>query len=147
MSTETARPSRSVESASVKATSKVLAPFFNQLKAAMAEVMRDAIGEVLPQIQHSMERVTKAATGRQAAREVVVHPDSKLELNPNNETAPMAIRPKEAAARLGISERLLWVMTNMKKIPHMRVGKAVLYPVDALREWLLEQAKQNVRTR
>jgi hypothetical protein len=37
---------------------------------------------------------------------------------------------------LGISERLLWTWTNMKRIPHVRIGARVLYPVHLLREWL-----------
>lgn len=42
---------------------------------------------------------------------------------------------------LGIGERLLWSKTNAGEIPHCRIGRAVVYPVDALRAWLNEQAK------
>ena len=54
--------------------------------------------------------------------------------------APLAVSRQDAAALLGISERLLWTMTNAGKIPHVRIGTRVLYPVDALRLWLDEQA-------
>jgi excisionase family DNA binding protein len=56
------------------------------------------------------------------------------------ETPCLAMRPREAAKALGISERLLWEWTNRGEVPHIRVGKAILYPVDVLRRWLDEQA-------
>lgn len=56
------------------------------------------------------------------------------------ETPCLAMRPREAAKALGISERLLWEWTNRGEVPHVRVGKAILYPVDVLRRWLDEQA-------
>jgi excisionase family DNA binding protein len=56
--------------------------------------------------------------------------------------AALALRPKEAAKALGISERLLWTWTNQGVIPHLRIGKAVVYPVDSLRAWLIEQAQK-----
>jgi predicted DNA-binding transcriptional regulator AlpA len=59
--------------------------------------------------------------------------------------APLALRPKDAAKALGIGERLLWSMTNQRLIPHLRIGKAVVYPVDELRAWLAEQAGKAVR--
>jgi predicted DNA-binding transcriptional regulator AlpA len=56
------------------------------------------------------------------------------------ETPCLAMRPRETAKALGISERLLWDWTNRGEVPHIRVGKAILYPVDVLRRWLDEQA-------
>ncbi len=53
----------------------------------------------------------------------------------------LALRPKEAAKALGISERLLWTKTNCNEIPHCRIGRAIVYPVDLLREWLAQQTK------
>ena len=52
----------------------------------------------------------------------------------------LALRPREAARALGIGERLLWSKTNAGEIPHVRLGRAVVYPVDELRRWLTEQA-------
>ncbi len=54
---------------------------------------------------------------------------------------PLALRPKEAAQALGISPRLLWSKTNCNEIPHVRIGRAVVYPVDLLRDWLAQTAK------
>ena len=56
---------------------------------------------------------------------------------PKHENSPpsLALRPKEAAKALGISERLLWTKTNMGDIPHVRIGRRVVYPVSSLEEW------------
>lgn len=51
-------------------------------------------------------------------------------------TTTLALRPKETARALGIGVRLLWTLTNRGEIPHVRLGRAVVYPVDALREYL-----------
>ena len=61
---------------------------------------------------------------------------------PLADTAPpcLALRPKDAAKALGIGERLLWSRTNCGEIPHVRIGRALVYPVDLLRDYLAEQA-------
>lgn len=59
--------------------------------------------------------------------------------------AALAIRPREAARVLGISERLLWSLTNRGEIPHLKLGRATLYPVDQLQEWLRERARKGLR--
>jgi excisionase family DNA binding protein len=51
----------------------------------------------------------------------------------------LAMRTKQAAAALGISERLLWELTQRGVIPCVRLNKAVLYSTDALRDWLRTQ--------
>jgi excisionase family DNA binding protein len=57
---------------------------------------------------------------------------------------PLALRPREAATALNISPRLLWQLTKDGHIPCVRIGtgkrKSVLYPVDALQQWLSTQA-------
>jgi excisionase family DNA binding protein len=59
------------------------------------------------------------------------------------QTPCLAMKPREAAKALGISERLLWEWTNQGIIPHVRLGKRIVYPVDSLREWLRRQAQKN----
>jgi excisionase family DNA binding protein len=49
---------------------------------------------------------------------------------------PLALRPKEAAEALGISERLLLDWTAEYGLPCLRLGRVVLYPVDSIRGWL-----------
>lgn len=51
----------------------------------------------------------------------------------------LALRPKEAAAVLGISERTLRVLAP--ELPRVTRGGCVLYPVEALREWLRRAAR------
>jgi predicted DNA-binding transcriptional regulator AlpA len=54
----------------------------------------------------------------------------------------LALRPREAAKALGISERLLWSLTAPRgTIPAVRIGTCVLYPVTGLQAWLDRQAQ------
>lgn len=46
----------------------------------------------------------------------------------------LALRPREAAAALGLSERTF--RSLLPRLPHVRLGGAVLVPLDALRKWL-----------
>ncbi|MBX3353968.1 MAG: helix-turn-helix domain-containing protein [Phycisphaeraceae bacterium] len=46
---------------------------------------------------------------------------------------------------LGISERLLWTLTNAGEVPHIRLGARVLYPVKALNEWIEERTSGSDR--
>jgi excisionase family DNA binding protein len=52
----------------------------------------------------------------------------------------LALRPREAAKALGVSERSLWEWTHRGDVPHVRIGRTILYPVDGLRAWLNRQA-------
>ena len=59
----------------------------------------------------------------------------------NCETPPrLALRPKEAAASLGIGQRLLWSMTVSGQIPSLKLGRCTVYSVASLQGWLAEQA-------
>ena len=51
----------------------------------------------------------------------------------------LALRPKEAAAALGVSERTLREM--LPELPHVRMGSRVVIPIDPLREWLLSRSR------
>jgi len=55
-------------------------------------------------------------------------------------TTPLALRPREAARALGVCGKTLWSWTKAGIVPHVRIGKAILYPVDLLQEWLHQQA-------
>ena len=48
----------------------------------------------------------------------------------------LALDARQAARCLSIGTTALWQLTVAGKIPCVRVGRKVLYPVDALREWL-----------
>ena len=52
----------------------------------------------------------------------------------------LALRPKEAALALGLSERKLREL--LPELPHVRRGGVLLFPVESLRQWLEEQARR-----
>ena len=60
---------------------------------------------------------------------------------PTTTPTALALRPREAAKALGISERMLWSLTAPRgTIQSVRVGSCVLYPVTGLQAWLDRQA-------
>lgn len=63
----------------------------------------------------------------------------------SDDSLRLAMRPRQAAAALGISPRLLWQLTKDGHIPCVRVGggkrKTKLYPTSALQAWLSRQAE------
>jgi len=52
---------------------------------------------------------------------------------------PLALRPRDAAAALGISPSTLDRLTRAGKIPHVKINRLVLYRVETLRRWLEER--------
>ena len=50
--------------------------------------------------------------------------------------SPLLIDAAEAAKRLSISPRKLWSLTDSGEIPHVRIGRAVRYPVEAIQQWI-----------
>lgn len=57
----------------------------------------------------------------------------------------LALRPREAAAALGISPRKLWSLTACGAIPHVKLGRVLLYPRAALERWLAERVEGGPR--
>lgn len=49
---------------------------------------------------------------------------------------------RQAAALLGISERMLWTLTSQGQVPCQRLGRRRLYPRPLLEAWAVEQAKR-----
>lgn len=88
-------------------------------------MIRNRHAEAEQRLAHNPDGMRAAESGAHAHREPV---------------PPLALRPKDAAKVLGISPRLLWSLTNRNEIPHVRLGRAVLYPVTELRRWLSEQS-------
>ena len=64
----------------------------------------------------------------------------------DSNSVSLGLRPREAAKALGIGETLLWSKTNAGEIPHLRIGRAVVYPVDLLRDWMAEQSEKSAST-
>jgi excisionase family DNA binding protein len=59
-------------------------------------------------------------------------------------TDKLALRPREAAAMLGISGRTLWTWTKAGLLPYVKIGRTLRYPADDLRRWISQQAARNV---
>lgn len=73
--------------------------------------------------------------------------NTQLNLTHTDQTIPrLALRSKDAATALGISERLLWDKTNSGEILACRIGGAKVYPVDTLREYLAKLLENRVAT-
>lgn len=64
------------------------------------------------------------------------------DLKPSAPSQPptLVLRAREAAKLLKICERTLWEWTKRGEIPHIRLGRPVLYPVHLLQRWLEERA-------
>ena len=57
----------------------------------------------------------------------------------------LALRSREAAAALGISEGTLATWRAERGLPHVRHAQLILYPVGALRQWLDREAQKEDR--
>jgi excisionase family DNA binding protein len=78
----------------------------------------------------------QGCTQRRVSSGKFVHPRRKVDLILSDDAAPLALRPREAAKALGVSERTLWAWTKEGDVPHAKIGGTLLYPVAELREWL-----------
>ena len=58
-------------------------------------------------------------------------------------TNRLALSIDEAAAALGVSEATIRSM--LPRLPHVHLGRRVVLPVDALRDWLCEVARTEQR--
>ncbi len=51
----------------------------------------------------------------------------------------LGLRPIEVAKALGVSERT--IRQILPEIPHLRIGTAIVVPIEALKKWLIDEAK------
>lgn len=58
---------------------------------------------------------------------------------PFGQLEPLLLSVDEAARLLNVASRTVWTLTKSGTLPHVRIGRRVLYPVDALRRWTIEQ--------
>jgi excisionase family DNA binding protein len=59
----------------------------------------------------------------------------------------LLLTAREAAAALSISARKLWSLTASGEVPHVRIGRAVRYPVDELAEWIAQRTAAGSKSR
>jgi excisionase family DNA binding protein len=57
-------------------------------------------------------------------------------MNPINDGDRYGLSVVEAAARIGVSERMVRGLIAANAIPHYRIGKRVFLPWPALRSWM-----------
>ncbi|NLX21649.1 MAG: helix-turn-helix domain-containing protein [Phycisphaerae bacterium] len=55
----------------------------------------------------------------------------------------LALRTREAAEAIGVSERTLWTWTQQGDVPFIKRGKATLYPIRELTAWLSSQVQRS----
>ena len=55
---------------------------------------------------------------------------------------PLLLSPRDAAAKLSMSQRTLWALTASGEIPRVKIGRLVRYDPCDLRRWI-EATKQN----
>lgn len=55
--------------------------------------------------------------------------------------SPLLVDAKQAATLLAIGERTLWSLTRAGDVPHVRIGRRILYPMDDLKTWVRAQTK------
>ncbi|MEX2214983.1 MAG: helix-turn-helix domain-containing protein [Phycisphaeraceae bacterium] len=65
----------------------------------------------------------------------------KTESNPEGDNR-LVLSRKEAAEALRISERKLWSMTASGDIPHLKVGRRVVYPKLQLMQWIADRVRK-----
>lgn len=53
----------------------------------------------------------------------------------------LLLTPREAAESMGICERTLYELTRQGKLPVIRIGRAVRYSVDDIRDWIKKSKK------
>ena len=64
---------------------------------------------------------------------------------PATPDVPLLIDARRASLILSISPRKLWELTNTREIPSLRIGRAVRYSPDDLREWIDVRKQRGVR--
>ncbi len=58
---------------------------------------------------------------------------------------PRLLSQREAAQLLGVSQRYLWTLRHRRGLPHVRLGRKVMYDPEALRRWIDQQSQNKPR--
>ncbi len=75
------------------------------------------------------------------------HPSKYADPERRAAVPSLGLRPKDAAAAIGIGKRKLWEVTRDRTsgIPHLYLGKVLVYPVRELQDWLAQRATEPKR--
>jgi len=63
--------------------------------------------------------------------------------NENYVVSPFLLTPKEAAKALNICERTLYGLTKAGELPVVRIGRAVRYNVQDLKDFIQKKSSEN----
>lgn len=55
---------------------------------------------------------------------------------PDAITLPRTATAQEVAEALGLRLHRIYALTREHRIPHVRIGRQVRYPVEAIRDWV-----------
>ncbi len=69
-------------------------------------------------------------------------PDSSFFRQEQPVIAPLSLRPREAAAALGLSVSTVERLTKAGELPCVKLGRSVLYPMAMLEEFLRARAER-----
>ena len=75
----------------------------------------------------------------------MAEPTTSLSPTPTAPIEPLALRGPEAAVALGVGLTMLRELTLRGEVPCVRMGRAVVYPVEALRAYLRERIEKGGR--
>jgi excisionase family DNA binding protein len=53
---------------------------------------------------------------------------------------PLLWNARQAAKALGISDRTLFTLTKSGDVPHIRIGRRIMYPRTSLVEWIEQRS-------
>ena len=61
-------------------------------------------------------------------------------MNAADHSSPsLLLSMRDAARSLGISERTVWTLVQERRLPHLRVGRRVLFSRASLEAWIAQQ--------
>ena len=63
-----------------------------------------------------------------------------MEKTENTLDGQLTVNVKQLAEMIGLNESSIYQLTSQRRIPHVKIGRRVLFPVKAVEKWLEEQA-------
>jgi len=54
----------------------------------------------------------------------------------HHQSTELLLDIRAAAKALGVSTRTIWTLAHRRGLPHVRIGRRLLFPVDGLKRWI-----------